>query len=69
MDDSVLVNVLNSWQNLLHETDSFCLIESFPFYDVVEELPSLGILHDKVDVCFGLDYFIELDDVGMSEYF
>ena len=53
----------------MQKSAGFLVLHSLFFYDVVEELPSLGILHDKVDVCFGLDYFIELDDVGMSEYF
>jgi len=55
MDDAVLVNVLNSCQNLLHEGHCFLLVEPLSFDDVVEEFATLCVLHDEVDICFGLD--------------
>ena len=34
--------------------------------DVVEELTAVAVLHDHVQLFFGLDDFIELDHVGVS---
>jgi hypothetical protein len=36
MYDSVLMNILNPCDDLLHEEDSFVLIESFLFDDIIE---------------------------------
>jgi len=55
MNNPVFMNVLNSWENLLHEVKSFLLIKTFVFDDEVEKLASFGVLHDKMDIAFGLD--------------
>ena len=67
--DSVFVDVLHTCNDLLHEPDGFGFIEPLPFDDVVEEFTAFSILHDEVDVGFGFDDLVELDDVGMAEYF
>lgn len=69
MDDSIFVDVLYACEDLLHEPDGFSFIETFSFDDVVKEFSAFRILHDEVDVCFGFDDFVELDDVGVTEDF
>lgn len=66
MDNSVLMNVLNSGQNLLHELDGLSFVEAFFFDDVIKEFTTFSVLHDEMDVGFGFDDFVELDDVGVS---
>ena len=69
MDNPVFVNVLDSRQNLLHELDGLSFVKPFSLDDVIKELTSFSVLHDEMDVGFGLDDFIELDDVGVAEDF
>ena len=69
MDYTVLVNVLYSGYDLLHEPDCFCFIETFSLDDVVEKLAPLCIFHDQMDVSFGLNDFVKLDDVWMTQDF
>ena len=56
MHDSILVDVLDPSQDLLHKMDSFLLVESLTLNYVVEEFASLRVLHYQVDVRFGLNY-------------
>jgi hypothetical protein len=37
-------------------------------YNVVEEFTSIGIFHDHVELFFGFNNFIELNDVWMSHF-
>ena len=69
MDDAVLVNVLDASEYLLHELDGFGFVEAFSFNDVIEEFAAFRVLHDEVDVGFGFDDFVELDEVGVAEDF
>lgn len=69
MNNSIFMDILNSRQNLLHKLDGFLLIESFSLDDIIEQLSTLCIFHYKVNVGFRLDDLIELDDIGMPEYF
>lgn len=55
MDDANFVDILYPCKDLLHESYCFFLIQSLFFNDIVEQFPSRGVLHDEVDVCFGLD--------------
>jgi len=55
VDDAVLVDVVDACDDLLHEGDGLLLAESLVLDDVVEELAALCVLHDEVDVGFGLD--------------
>lgn len=66
MNNTVLVNVLNSCQDLLHEFYGFGFVKSFSFDDVIKEFTAFSVLHDEMDVGFGFDDFVELDDVGMA---
>ncbi len=69
VNDAVLMNVLDTGEDLLHKLDGFGLIEAFSFDDVIEKFTAFSILHDEVDVGFCFDNFVELDDVGMAEDF
>ena len=37
-------------------------------HDVVKELATIAVLHDHVELFFGLDDFIELNDVWMPNF-
>lgn len=68
MNDSIFVDVLNTSKYLLHELDGFSLIESFFLDDVVEQLSTFCVFHNEMNVCFSLNDFVQLDNVGMSKY-
>jgi hypothetical protein len=38
-------------------------------YNVVEEFTSIGIFHDHVELFFGFNNFIKLNDIWMSHFF
>ena len=69
MNDPVLVNVLDSCEDLLHELDGLCFVKALPFHNVIEKLTTLCVLHDEMNVSFGFNDFVELDDVGVTEDF
>ena len=69
MHDSILMNIFDARDNLLHEPDRLGLVETLSLYDVVEELAALGVLHYEVDVGFCLDYLVQLDYVRVAEDF
>ena len=37
-------------------------------HNIVKELTSIGIFHDHVKFLFGLNNFVELDNVGMTNF-
>ena len=39
------------------------------FHNVVEEFSSLHVFHDEKELVRGLDYFVELDDSGVTNQF
>ena len=55
MGNEVVVQVVRPREDLLHESDRLRLVDPLLLDNVVEELTALGILHDEVDVPFGLD--------------
>ena len=76
MHDSIFMDVLYTWKDLLHEADCLKLVDPLVFYDVVEELAALRVLHDQMDRRFCFDDLnkwqidlIELDDVRVPENF
>ena len=76
MDDADLVNILDSCQDLLHETDCFAFVQPLLFHDMIEQFSSRSVFHNEVDVGFGLDdlnqerqYLIELHDVRVPQDF
>ncbi len=52
--DPIFVDVLDARQDLLHEVDRFILVEPLLLDDVVEEFAAGSVLHNEVDVGFGL---------------
>jgi len=67
VDDVKLVEILNTGNDLVEKLECLWLFNSLVFHDVVEKLTSIGILHDKVELFWCLDDFIELNDVWMSD--
>jgi hypothetical protein len=59
------VKIINPIYDLLKEAASLRLRHSAFRYYVVEELSTTGILHDQVELSFGLDYVVELDNIRM----
>lgn len=66
MADSTLMNVLNTRDELQVELAGLLFREPGVSDDVVEELTAIAVLHDHVQLFFGLNDFIELDHVGVS---
>ena len=69
MYDTIFMNVLHTCNNLLHEFNGLRLIKSFSFDNIIEQLPTFCILHDKMNVSFRFDDFVELNDVRVTKYF
>jgi hypothetical protein len=68
MADSTLMDVLNTRNEFEIEFAGLFLAQTSVPDDVVEQLASVGILHDHKQLFFGLDDFIELDDVRMAYF-
>ena len=64
--NSYLVDILDSAYNLLEESAGLLLLESLPLDDVVEQLTSVGVLHDEEQLARSFNDFIQLDHVGVS---
>ena len=64
--DSTLVNVLDTRDELQVELAGLLFGEPGVSDDVVEELTAVAVLHDHIKLFFGLDDFVELDDVRVS---
>ena len=69
VNNPILMNVINTGNDLLHKFDSLRLIKPFSFDNVIKQLTTLCIFHDEMNVCFGFDDFVELDDIWMTQYF
>jgi hypothetical protein len=69
VDNFEFMAVLNSRNDLIKDFTGFILIHTFFFDDVVKELTSSKVFHDKKEVLGGFDDFIELNDVGMAYKF
>ncbi len=46
-----------------------CLFQPLTLNNEVEEFTTRGELHNKVEIALGLDDFIDLNDVGVMEFF
>lgn len=64
--DSTLMNVLDTRDELQVELAGLLFREPGVSHDVVEELTAVAVLHDHVQLFFGLNDFVELNDVGVS---
>lgn len=69
MADAQFVNVVDSCNQLLEMLAGFCLFEPLALNNQVEEFPTRGELHNQVQIALGLDDFVDLNDVGVVEFF
>ena len=65
----ILVQVLDSCQNLVKEPACLAILESPLLHYVVEKLTARCILHDKEQLFGRFNNFIELHDIRMSDNF
>lgn len=68
MTNATLVDVLNARDELEVELASLFLGQSSMSDDVVEEFPSVAVLHDHEQLFLSLDDFVQLDHVRMSYF-
>ena len=62
MDDSALLNVLNSLNELVHAEGNFSLLQ-FKGLDMIKELASLDLLHDDIHIPLSFVSFTHLNDI------
>ena len=63
------MKVFNPANNLLEELASFLFLQFLLFYDVIKQLASANILHDKKELLGSLNNFEELNNVWVSDQF
>ena len=68
MTDTTLVQVLNSADELPVKLSCLLLVEACISDDEVEELTSVGMLHDHEKLLFRLNNLVELDDIGVANF-
>lgn len=68
MTDATLVEVLNSTDELPVKLGCLLLVEACISDDKVEELASVGMLHDHEKLLLRLNNLVELDDIGMANF-
>lgn len=69
MNDSKLVNVLDSAYDLLENLASFSLSHSLFADNVVKKFSTFHVLHYKKEVFGGFNDFVQLDDVWVANEF
>lgn len=62
------MEIFNTRYNLLEVFTSFLLLESCVLDDIVKELASTGIFHDKIELFGGFDNLIKLDNVRVPDH-
>lgn len=68
MADANPMYVLDAGDDLLKELACILLLQPFSLDDVIEELTTTRVLHDQKQLLRGLNYFIELNHIGVSHY-
>ena len=66
MDDAQFLKILNTRYDLLEEFACLLLIQPLFLDDVIKKLSFGHVFGDQVELFWGLDDFIQLDDIGMS---
>mmetsp|Transcript_27953 Transcript_27953/g.74771 ORF Transcript_27953/g.74771 Transcript_27953/m.74771 type:complete len:281 (-) Transcript_27953:178-1020(-) len=66
--DVVLVHVVDSADDLLHQIRGLALVEASDFNDAIEQFSALAQLHDEVYVAVVLERFVQLDDVWVVHH-
>lgn len=76
MDNLQLVQVIDTVDNLVKKSTCLSLCQSlllsrvlFLISDVIEQFTATAVLHDQKQVFWGLDYFVELNQVRMTDQF
>ena len=69
MDDIELVEILDTSDDLMEELASLRLLHSLVGHDIVKQLSTLSVLHDKVQLFRSLDDLVKLDNIWMSDHF
>eukprot|EP00359_Climacostomum_virens_P010557 CAMPEP_0204907666 /NCGR_PEP_ID=MMETSP1397-20131031/6761_1 /ASSEMBLY_ACC=CAM_ASM_000891 /TAXON_ID=49980 /ORGANISM="Climacostomum Climacostomum virens, Strain Stock W-24" /LENGTH=132 /DNA_ID=CAMNT_0052076901 /DNA_START=1125 /DNA_END=1520 /DNA_ORIENTATION=+ len=67
MDNSEFVEVFEAREDLLVELASLDFVEPCVSHNVVEELASTRVLHNQVELLGGLDDFVHLYDVRVTQ--
>jgi hypothetical protein len=65
--DAQLVDVLHPADYLFEDLTGLLLVHSLLFLDALEEFPLLHVLHDQEEVLGGLNNFVQLNDIGVSD--
>ena len=68
MYDVQFVKIFYSSNDLVKEFEGLRLLNTLVLDDVVEELASIRILHDKIELLWRLNDFVQLDDIGMANH-
>ena len=69
MDDVELMEVFNTSDDLVEEFEGLRLLNTLVLHDIVEELTSIRIFHDQIELLWRLNDFVKLDDVWVSNHF
>ena len=69
MADAQFMYVMDSCNQFLEMLAGLRLFEPLTLDDKVEQLAPRGVLHNQVQITLGLDDFIDLNDVGVVEFF
>lgn len=69
MANTKFVNVVDPCNQLLEMLARLCLFQPLTLNNKVKEFTTRGELHNEVEVALGLDDFIDLNDVGVMEFF
>lgn len=67
MEDGVVMHFLQSQANFLQLLHRLLFSESFAFLDESEEIATLHVLHDDVEVCDIIEESIQRDYIGVVE--
>ena len=65
--DSTLVDVLDARDELEVKLAGLLLREPRVSDDVVEQLAAIAVLHYHVELLFGFNYFVQLNDIRVSD--
>lgn len=68
MADAVLMQMLDTFYDLVEEVGGYVVVHSIVLHYVVEELACVGVFHNKVEVGLSFDYLIQLNHSGVSDF-
>ena len=68
MTNSTFVNVFYSRDKLLENSDGSLFMQSLVLHNIVKKFSVNTIFHDQVKFSFSFDDFVELDDIGVTDF-